>query len=715
MDYGTKLRAIIESGGLSQQALADKIGTSLVTINNWLNGKAKPTRKALQDNIDSLYSQYVKPESPELERRIKYYGLRDLATSFHSRKVVQILDDFDETDIYSDINDILELYNVLLYVEDLALPRDLKRPKIDQYAAMKPKLLKAIAKFINSINDANATKIIKDVAFDYHSDLLTLLSRYKRFDEISSSTVISALNTSGVMVSTLLESKSFVNKYNHDIRALLLADSKNAEQLVHKYLEKSDRRDVNLPPSFTAQDARSLMEQYVNDKEANPNYLELISGARVTPLAGVDAKLKLLAKRKHEEWTAAFFKDNKGGLLFSCEVEISDTQEEAIEISTDGPKTKFAYSRNWLLENSDNLSSLMNFIHLFPLVNSHMILTLPSYSARLGVVERFMKVSGADEYPEGVSFQFIDQSTLMQTMMYEKFLRSQDKELEGVITWYFNEYLKTTFNAEGFNYAPSSKASSYYEKCKYVFSEMDSVIKQFKLFAENGSIDQDLLSITSDSPKYREIPSQVSGKYIYATDSQEIAYILHYLFSDQSSLSYINDTLKGDDFVDLITGHEVKYSDFHDHQKHMLDELIRLQIIEKASKRLVFRSKNQINMLKNLFETEASSYYHYSEEARLEIGEMITKGWLERRSTLLTESEARYFSYFLNQQDSSNGHDLRNKYLHGSMSSSDKSDEGKHYHTYLIVLRLLIALIIKIDDDFSTKLSRVQKVTSAPH
>jgi hypothetical protein len=88
---------------------------------------------------------------------------------------------------------------------------------------------------------------------------------------------------------------------------------------------------------------------------------------------------------------------------------------------------------------------------------------------------------------------------------------------------------------------------------------------------------------------------------------------------------------------------------------------------------------------------------------------LVDKGWLELKSTLLTESEAKYFSYFLNQQDSSNGHDLRNKYLHGSMSSTDKADEGKHYRTYLIVLRLMLALIIKIDDDFSTKLRRTQK------
>lgn len=709
MDYRTKLQAIIDSGGLSQQALADKIGTSQVTMNNWLNGKANPTRKALKQNIDSLYLLYVKPDAPELERRIKYYGLRDLATSFYSKQVIEALDVFDESKELKDINDVLELYNVLQYVEDLALPRSLDQSKIDQYIAMKPKLHKAIAIFFNSIDDKSASTTIKDVAFDYHADLLNLLEKYKRFDAVSPSTMIAVLNASNVRIWNILGNKGLVTRYDSEVRLLIMADNQNAEQLIRKYLEKREHREVNLPPSFTAADAHKLIEQYLNDPNANPNYIERVANARVTPQAGIDDKLKLLAKRKHDEWTSSFFEENRGNVLFSCEVEISDSQEEAIEVSTDGPKTRFVYSRKWLLENSDNLSALMNFIHLFPLVNSHMILTLPSYSARLGVVERFMKVSGADEYPEGVSFQFIDQSTLMQIMMYEKFLRSQNKELESIIAWYFNEYLEKTFKVGGFNYALSSKSASYLEKCKHVFSEMDSVIKQFKLFAENSSIDQDLLGITSESPKYNAIPSQVDGKYIYATDAQEIAFILHYLFSDQSSLNYIDETLTGKDFVGLISSHEVKYTDFHDHQKPMLDELLRLKIIEKAPKRLVFRSKHQLNVFKNIFETEASSFYHYSEEARLEIDAMVTKGWLERRSTLLTQSEARYFSYFLNQQESSNGHDLRNKYLHGSMSSIDKADHGKHYHTYLIVLRLLLALIIKIDDDFSIKLRRMKK------
>lgn len=44
-----------------------------------------------------------------------------------------------------------------------------------------------------------------------------------------------------------------------------------------------------------------------------------------------------------------------------------------------------------------------------------------------------------------------------------------------------------------------------------------------------------------------------------------------------------------------------------------------------------------------------------------------------------------------------NGHDLRNKYLHGSNNSSEKTYESD----YIIILRILIIILIKINDDLS--------------
>lgn len=48
--------------------------------------------------------------------------------------------------------------------------------------------------------------------------------------------------------------------------------------------------------------------------------------------------------------------------------------------------------------------------------------------------------------------------------------------------------------------------------------------------------------------------------------------------------------------------------------------------------------------------------------------------------------------------DFSNGPQLRNKYLHGAQANGD--GENAHYSTYITALRLTVALVIEINDDF---------------
>ena len=64
-------------------------------------------------------------------------------------------------------------------------------------------------------------------------------------------------------------------------------------------------------------------------------------------------------------------------------------------------------------------------------------------------------------------------------------------------------------------------------------------------------------------------------------------------------------------------------------------------------------------------------------------------------NSLFTHEERRYLNYYLNQKEFSNSLDLRNKYLHGTNSSSPEEQEND----YKILLKLIILVIHKIKDD----------------
>jgi hypothetical protein len=283
-------------------------------------------------------------------------------------------------------------------------------------------------------------------------------------------------------------------------------------------------------------------------------------------------------------------------------------------------------------------------------------------------------------------------------MAYKSFLKSKDIELESVVAWFFSEYLATEFNAAGFKFVPPSTASNFLEKSRHLFAEMEGVVKQFALYVKEGELDTGLLGIASEPVRYREIPSLMEGKYVYPSDDRDIRAILHLLFSDQSGLAYINESLDADDAATLFIENEISFDDLAEYQKADVEFLIRHGVLEHAAGPIRFTSTALFLVLENLYATEAVSYPHFAPSSRRVIDQMVEKGWVVRQGSLLSRAEASYFNYCLNQQESSNGPDLRNKYLHGS--HVDSSDEDEHFRTYLAALKLLVALVIKINDDF---------------
>jgi hypothetical protein len=628
---------------------------------------------------------------------VKFYGLNDHGTYSFAGQAVRVLEQYDPSSTPNSVNDVLELYNAQLFAEHDVFPSTYTDKERNAIKSLIPELRKTAGRFFSTLRDENIADVVIDVSYQYHADLLKLFAQHKVYDRCTAATVLHILEQNNMGIGVILANLRLVQAYDQEMRTRLVSDPRNAEQLISKYLDRDARHPVYLPASFTETDARALLDSYLDSDDANPNFVRLVATAKPMKEAGIDAKLKLKAKRKDEAWTEEFFKNNTG-MKSGSVVGISDTQVEPVTVSRDQLVAEFSYSRRWLEDGLDFPTILNNFLYLFEFANYHMLLTLPSYPANLGVFERFMGVTGKNNYRSGIVFRLKDQSSFLQTVLYSQFLQTKNIELESVISWFFAEYLKAEFGADNFRFIPSSTTSSYLERSRHLFSEMESVVKQFSLYASDGELDTDLLTITSDPVVYKTIPSLVAGKYVYADKSEDIRNILYLLFSDQSGLTYISDNLRGADGAQLLLDNQVSYEDFHHYQKPIVDYLIGLSVLENTGAHVRIADIPQFRILQSIFHTEAISYYHYSAASRARIDDMVGKGWLVRDQSLLTHSEGSYFNYNLNQSEFSDGPDLRNKYLHGSQAGGDNEDQ--HYSTYITALKLLVALVIKMNDEF---------------
>jgi hypothetical protein len=129
-----------------------------------------------------------------------------------------------------------------------------------------------------------------------------------------------------------------------------------------------------------------------------------------------------------------------------------------------------------------------------------------------------------------------------------------------------------------------------------------------------------------------------------------------------------------------------------------LDFLIQQGVIGVNSDRCLYIvNLSTIKVLKSLWEYGVCSYWHYNDEERQVLDDMLAKGWLVKDDHLLSKPERDYFSYYLDNRRFTNGMAYRNHYMHGSTPPVD--DENMHIVAYQTILRLFAVLILKIDDD----------------
>lgn len=632
--------------------------------------------------------------------RLKFFGLSDYGTFGQADRLLELVREFDATGGTQGINDIVELHHLVLFLENEILPEALVEAERDACLAHVPEIRKKIGRFFGKVTDATFSTLVQDVDFQYRTDVLDLLGRNKVFERCTDSIVLAALQEQRFHPHDLLSCQPLVRAYDREIRTLLLAGPRNAELLALKFLQSDGRDPIHLPRSFTREDQRDLFDRYLDEEEPNLNFVKLIASARADKNTGVDPRLKLKARRKADALTKKMF-ESTDGIKTGCEVGISADQVEEVVQSLDGMVCKYSYSRTWLAENLDPPTILNNFVHLFKFANDHMLLELPSYGAQLGVFERFMGTPGKDDYRTGAVFRLQDQASLLQTSMYERFLSSEGIELESVIAWFFTDYLEQEFGAKGLKYRASSPTATYLEKSRHLFSEMESVLKQFMLYVDYDEVDPELLTITSEQLSYDDLPSQMMDKYAYVANDLDIQRIQNLLFSDQSGLVHISSDLEARSFLHLVIANDIAYNQFHEYQQRNIDFLVEKGILTGDRDRIAFASAPQLHVLKELWECEVTSCLHHSAAGKKSVDEMVSAGWLVHRSTLLSTAEVSYFNYFLNDKEFSNGPSLRNRYLHGSQADGD--DDRVHRQTYLTALRLLVALVIKINDDFCLK------------
>lgn len=521
-----------------------------------------------------------------------------------------------------------------------------------------------------------------------------LVNSYKAYRRLTPQCFYNISHHKKFRLADILLNKHLVNYFGNEIKKYMLDTPHCATLLLDQYAAIHKNEHYYFPSELQNIDKEKILINYIDNECANPNYLKLIYESQSTDELPISDKTKLLAKRRYQKETNKLF-ENNSGIPFGVQVIFSIDQPEEKLIEYKNREFLASYNSTWISDNLEYPTLLNNFIYLFEFTDLQFRILHVNKLNYLGTLERMLGVKGKKEYCTGIAFQQLQALATLQTIGYYATLKRNGVRLENVLEWFFKTYLKEEFNAEGFILNLPSENATFLEKCRSIVSEIDSVLKQFRLYVENNIVDHELLQLSSEQMLFKDISSFLNNKYIYPK-GDEYQTASYHMFSDQSALHYIVGVESSyNNFSDLICNEKVKKESFEDYQINGLNWLFEHDYILYDDQGFIVLKENRVKLLKELYYNEVINRYHVKNHNDV-IFDMEKRELIEYGASLFSKPEQDYFNYLLNKSGFSNGLDLRNRYVHGTQTS----DEKEHEKDYFTFLRILILIVIKINNEF---------------
>ncbi|HIF9437391.1 TPA: hypothetical protein ACX6SL_001510 [Photobacterium damselae] len=607
----------------------------------------------------------------------------------------------------NNINDVLELYNIKLYIDNEVYLKNWSITEIETFRERVREYGDYVGGFISKINDDNILAYYKELIFEYVETFWLLINNKKVFKKISFDKIEIILNQNPHQIRTLLRHKGLVDRYNDVLRDFLLSYQQSAEILLSIYELEKDFNHVELflPKSLTKDEKDHIISEYIDSKELNTNYLPIIQYSKKHSDFRISDKTRLKARRKYQEETNKYFseKSNNSVMKYGVSICYPENASEIKRGKLENSLVHYEYSLDYIRDNQHPYLLYLNFKLLFEYLDHQNRINLISKPSQLGIMERFVGVRSKNEYLCGISFNKYQMISQAQIFTYSNVLNTLDISLEEVL-----KFIYTSLFADKYGFAinanltmPTASASAL-EKVRSLAPELESVLKQYKLFVEENEIDFELLQMSSSPSSMKDIPSLNENKYVYINKSnQEAVSCSHLFFSDQTLLAYVEPFIEKryQTFFDLLENESNIYlHNYEEHQINNLKYLIeKMYIFIDEDNCIQLTNKYRILILKDLYDNEFSSFYHYPDEVQKEAIKMSEEGLISTDSSLLSKPEQDYFNYYLNKSQFTNGLDLRNSYLHGTQANP--SETALHENCYLIYLKLLTLILMKIEDD----------------
>ena len=637
--------------------------------------------------------------------RVHYFSSNDLSIGHYLKLVEERITELSQSSMHMELVDIIELWSIRKLLEGDCRLTTWTNEKYQELKAATSSYNAIIAKYINSLVPSCIKESYSKLDGVYKKYFWKIVSQFKCFKIILPETLSDIIKENTNDLRAVLSCKELVDKFKNEIKKVLMESEETAHILLDKYVSRplghSDN-EIYLPSNLSVADSERIIQIYLASSDPNLNYVRLICQAKNQDGKFVlSAKTRLVAKRLEKRLNMELL-DNPQTAMATFEFRMAFINEEKappFTSSNENGLLTYTYNINGISKYKDE-ELLFYCYRSFDWLNEHFMLNLINKHCEMGGLEYLLMDKSSTAYPDYSSFRHKNMIALYQLYGFCQSLNRQDRLLENGLCKFYSETLKNKVGYPSIEIKLPNSNDDWLTKCRMIFPELDNVARQFNTFVEEDEIDPEYLELLRPM-KMTDAKSLLVSKYCEANNnSKDIGNILNNLFDSGSLLDYVepykNESLGS--FVNLMEHKKVNYNNYEEHQKYKIDFLIDLDIVQvEKDGTLVFVNHSIIEVLKHIWEYSACSYWHLDEQGMAAANEMIKKGWLITDDHLLSREERKYFSFYTDNVEFTNGYEYRNRYAHGN--TPPPSDVNAHTEAYLVLLRLFIILLLKIYDD----------------
>lgn len=671
-------------------------------------GSIESWRKIIEstERDDSRRIIIMKDRSYTLNRmknRVQFYSPYDMSTPFQLQRADTVIENYKLGWRPADVNDIIELYNIWLFVDNEVYGKDWSE---DTMTIIRSDFKKEVTRFFSSLSPNSWVPVFKQIEFGYTHCFWEILDRFNYNGLLSLETLRDVFDGGAWGLREMLQQKRLVDNNQRALVELLKENEHTAEWLLQEFVEANEihnRSRLYFPKAFTLQEREDVITRYLDTDNPNLNFVRLIPIAKKDSNLRLSDSVRLKAQHVEKKLEEELFQP-ENVIKHRYGVCISSAPGKPMKWveRDDNDEPLLCYSKQILLKFKG--PEVLHYMRVgFEFLSSDGLITLISKISDTSTVERVLLMQGKHSYPTNFSFQYKEGISMMQIESMQSVLHEENTSIEASIKSFYQQYLKDKYCFPSGTLSLADDSADMVTKCRAIVPEIDAVAHRYEQYAKTGDVNEDLLRMSSDNVRITEVSSANPGRYYTINEqSQELCRLFYLFFSEQSMLTFVEPFKDKhyDSFYQLLAEQngQVSYASFENYQLRYIDYLIGEGYISKGEDDKIFVEKvEEIVLLKQLYEYHACPALLYGQFEKELLNRMAQKGWIENDNHLLTEEERNYFDYYLYKTKYTNGPALRNRYAHGS--HADPSEIIAHQYAYNRFLLLLILELLKIEDD----------------